>query len=209
MRVLLLTLALCCSYLPTVAAEEFLTSAFRITLPDDWKLRGGGKSLPIFDFAMRPNCEFYGRLYESDEKLLSLVWHANASYDTESGSEGPITPLASYREAVSSWAEKQKQKSLVDVQILDFAPSPPILKMTIVRGWMPKLKRQSLFLAALREDGFAAVELLTPAESKTDSLVDYLTLELSKPLEKQLIPTCKFVGKGSPALWSTWKNAPK
>jgi hypothetical protein len=187
-----------------------VTSGFRVTLPAEWKLIRGRAKSTLLEETRKPECEYGGRTYESGGTGLSILWSANQSFDYDSPNWGPTTPLASYQHAIAEWTNKAKTKELIEVATTELPVAPPVVKLTMMRGMMPHLRRQATYLAALREDGIAVVEMLSLEPSRElPSIVDYLLTRISLPVSEQALPPCKFKGRGSPAMWSKWKSAPK
>ena len=210
MRAALVAFIIFNATLPAHAAEEFISSAFRIVLPDEWRLTRGLPSIPALAPLQRPDCEYDLRNYEADDMLISISWEANSVYDTESGNWGPITPLAAFHESVTDWKDRGKRKELQKISVREFSVRPPLRRMMILDGWSRLLKKQAVRLIAVRDEGFVKIEIVGPKSSqKTTALLSIFTDSFAKSVEEQDIPKCHFKGDGGPALWRTWKNAPQ
>jgi hypothetical protein len=193
---------------PLIAAEEFVTSAFRVSVPAPWTLKRGGTPSALLEFARRPDCEMGGRLYETQHSVLAISWSANEGYDNESTNWGPNTPTAAYAAMVASWREQVQTREVLDAEIRELGRQPPIIKQMSVSGSSAANNRRIYQVAVLREEGFATLELIAGQEERgVSELILKLVDQMTAQHDGGELPSCRFRGTGGPRLWSTWPQA--
>lgn len=204
----LLLLVLLSSIPPLGAAEEFVASAFRVSVPSTWTLKRGGASSALLESVRRPDCEMGGRLYETQHSFLSIAWRANESFDTESTNWGPITPAGAYADMVDIWRGQVKAREIVDVETREVDAQPPVIKQILISGRSATMNRRVYYVAMLREEGFGTLELLAgPEEHSASEFVVQLVGQMTYRYPDGELPACRFRGTGGPRLWRTWPRA--